>query len=313
MALIDTHCHLDFTEDKKGWIERAKEAGVGKIINVGTSIEGSRKSVRIAEQRRTDTRIYASIGIHPQDGEGDVKKYGPLGKCVDELRKIAESSKRVVAVGEIGLDYYLEGGQRPVTSDQEKKFQRELFREQIKLAQELDLPILVHCRNAWEEIFEIISKEQNSHPEFISGSNKKTPKQNQIPKQVFDPEGSQTRWVRDDTVSNDRGELRGLFHSWTGDWEAAKKALDLGFYISFSGIVTFKNAPLVQEVAKKVPLDRILVETDSPFLSPEPHRGMQNEPKNVIITARFLAQLRSVSLATIEEVTSENAGRLLVI
>ncbi|MBI2326890.1 TatD family hydrolase [Candidatus Curtissbacteria bacterium] len=328
---------MDFCDDIDDWIERAKEAGVRKIINVGTSIEASKKSVEIAEKysengsrikfgmtKEDDFQIFASVGIHPQDGKGDVKKFGSLLHCFETLKQIAESSKKVVAVGETGLDYYLKttdpsthsmnsgqanSGQtaRQLTTDKEREFQRKLFTEQIKLARELNLPILVHCRNAWDEIFEIISNEHDSHPEFISGTKKKIPKQNQIPKPI---RVDKIRQVRDDMVRNDRGGVRGLFHSWTGDWEAAKKALDLGFYISFSGIVTFKNAPKVAEVAKKVPLDRMLVETDSPFLSPEPYRGMENEPKNVIITAQFLAKLRDIPLDTIEDATSRNTQRL---
>ena len=313
--LIDTHCHLDFADDREGWVQRAKEAGVGKIINVGTSIEGSKKSVEIAEQysgyskrhsrdrvshkasavaqsgdlgsgspiksgmtKERGFQIYATVGIHPQDGKGDIEKFGPLAKCVDELKRIAKSSSKVVGIGEIGLDYYLvksdplrkrsEASKRQVTSDKEKEFQKELFGEQIVLAQELDLPILVHCRNAWDEVFDLLK------------------------------------------AKGDMQKAKGLFHSWTGDWEAAKKALDLGFYISFSGIVTFGNAPLVQEVAKKIPLDRMLVETDSPFLSPEPHRGMRNEPKNVIIVGKFIASIRNQPEDLIASQTTANAKRL---
>lgn len=283
MELVDTHAHLDFTDDAKGWLARAKEAGVGKIICVGTSIEGSKKSVEITEKYSArDLMIWATVGVHPQDGNGDVREFGSLEGCIDELRKLVKLTSKVVAVGECGLDIRRtvdpstsSGQAMRVTTDREKRFQGELFEAQVQLAADLKLPLIIHCRNAWEEIFEILSGGKFS-----------------------------TRFAR----SNNKP--RGVFHSWTGDFVAAKKALDLGFYISFSGIVTFKNAPNVQEVAKKIPLSRMLVETDSPFLSPHPYRGMKNEPKNVRIVGKFLAALRGESFDKIAQITSNNATRL---
>lgn len=262
MKLTDTHCHLDMIEDAKIALLRAKEAGVTTIINVGTSIDASKESIEIAAG--TDlVDVYATCGIHAQEGPKDIKKYGK--NYIEELKKVAQSSKRVVAIGECGMDYFLEATDKgPATSEGEKKEQRELFAVQVKLAEELDLPLIIHCRNAWEESFEIVSSSKST----------------------------------------------GLFHSWTGTVEQAKKALSLGFYISFSGIVTFKNAGQIPEVAKMVPDDKILVETDSPFLSPVPVRGQQNEPKNVRITAQFLAQLRGISLEELSEITSRNAAKL---
>ena len=270
MNLVDTHAHLDFADDIDGWLDRAKADGVGKIFCVGTSVDASRKCVAIAEKystgdedsgqaRMTDgsgMQIYATVGIHAEDGKSDIEKYGSLYRCIDTLKQIALDSGKVVGVGECGFD---------VKSDRDpaslklrgasqlpeiRKFQHELFSAQIELAAELKLPLVVHCRNAWEETFNSIS-------------NAKYPMSNI--------------------------QCRGVFHSWTGDWEAAKRALNLGFYISFSGIVTFKNAPNVQEVARKMPIDRMLLETDSPFLAPEPMRGATNEPKNVKIVASFIS------------------------
>lgn len=267
MNFVDTHAHLDFTDDKEGWIKRAKENGVGKIICVGTSVDASRKCMEIAEKYSTDDlQIFATVGIHAQDGKNDIEKFGSFDKCVDELRQIAKSSSKVVGVGEAGFDVKSDRDQLPET----KELQGRLFEAQIGLAAELKLPLIVHCRNGWEETFELLRK-------FSTRSNSK---------------------------------LRGLFHSWTGDWETAQKALDLGFYISFSGIVTFKNATDIQNVAKNVPLDRMLVETDSPFLSPEPFRGKTNEPKNVKIIAEFIARLRDLPIDRLADVTSKNAGRL---
>lgn len=265
MNLVDTHAHLDFISDDKNiedWIEEAKNNSVSKIISVGTSVDVSVKCVDISDKYSDETlQIFASVGIHAEDGKGDIDKYGSLEKCAEELAKIVHSSKKVVGIGECGYDFRIDE-----VSEEEKKFQRELFEVQIKLAEDSNLPLIVHCRNAWDQTFKILDG--------------KTLKQ------------------------------QGVFHSWTGGWEDAKKAINLGFYISFSGIVTFKNAPKVQEVAKKVPLEMIVVETDSPFLTPEPFRGLGNEPKNVRITAEFLAKLRNISLDEIAKITSENAERL---
>lgn len=271
MNFVDTHAHLDFTDDVEGWIKRAQEAQVNKIICVGTSVEASRKCMEIAQKFSTDDlQIFTTVGIHAQDGKKDMQKYGSLDRCIDELKQIlrsAQDDKLVVGVGEAGFDFKVTSDKLQVTSDTEKKFQRELFRAQIELVIDLKLPLIIHCRNAWDETFELLS-----------------------------------------TVNRER--LTGLFHSWTGDWEAAKRVLELGFYISFSGIVTFGNAPNVQEVAKKVPLKRTLLETDSPFLAPEPLRGKTNEPKNVKIVAEFIAQLRNFPVDRLADVTSENAERL---
>lgn len=268
--LADTHAHLDFTDDVGGWIERAKNNGVNKIICVGTSVDASKKCVEIAEKYSSDElSIFATCGIHPEDGRSDIKKIGSLLHCFETLKEIAQSSKKVVAIGETGLNYYLETkGQRLETSENERKFQRKLFEVQVGLAAELKLPLIVHCRNGWDEIFDLLSS------------------------------------------NSQKLKAGGLFHSWTGHWEAAQKALDLGFYISFSGIVTFKNAPAVREVAAKVPLERMLLETDSPFLAPHPLRGSKNEPKNVKIIAEFIARLRDLPIDRLADVTSRNAGRL---
>lgn len=270
---VDTHAHLDFlpagrqgVDDLERVIARAKEAGIGKVICIGTSVDASKKCVEIAQKYSTqDFEIYATCGIHPEDGKDDIKKYGQ--NYIDELEKVVMSSEKVVGIGECGLDYYFEGDKRDVTGEQDKKIQIGLFGAQIKLAKKLKLPLIVHCRNGWDSVFDLI---ENIGDEKISG----------------------------------------VFHSWTGDLDAYKKAESLGFYISFSGILTFKNAPSVVEVAKNAAIDNIVLETDSPFLSPEPLRGRKNEPKNVRIIAEFLANLRNSSLKKIEDVTSKNAGDL---
>ncbi len=267
--LVDSHAHLDFVDDLKELLDRANGAGVSKIVTIGTSIECSKKCIEIAEKYSSDDlQIYATCGIHPEDGKADVGKYGD--QLMSELGKVAKSSKKVVGIGECGLDYFLDSsGQRPDTSEQEKQFQRKLFGEQIRLAADLDLPLVVHCRNGWGEIFDLISKSQASN-----------------------------------------SKLCGVFHSWTGNVEAMDKALNLGFYISFSGIVTFKNAKDIQEVARKAPNGQVLVETDSPFLSPESLRGKKNAPENVRIIASFLSKIRNQSFDDIVTATSSCAQKL---
>jgi len=314
--LVDSHAHLDCVEDPNAVIGQAKSDGVSKIITAGTSIESSKKSIEIVDKYSSrDLKIYATVGIHPRDGKDDVEKYGYLKNCIIELRKIlkqVQDDKIIVGIGETGLDYRLTTDNLHLTTNKEKKFQGELFEAQVKLAAELDLPLIIHCRNAWDEIFDSISK-----------------------------------------IQTPNSKLKGVFHSWTGDWQAAQKALDLGFYISFSGIVTYKqslrssslnkfgtaglkNAKEIQEVAKKAPLDRILVETDSPYLIPEPLRSggppklttrlsttirrrlvehnwrvcNKNEPKNVRIVAQFVAGLRNLPFDEIAEATSQNARQL---
>lgn len=261
--LFDSHTHLDFVDDLPKALARAKKADVLKIISVGTNFKESKKAIEIAEKySKKDQQIFASCGIHPKDGKEDVKR-----GWIDELKSVVNSSGKVIALGECGLDYYLPSDKRVETADKEKRFQREIFSQQIKLASEMKLPLIVHCRNAWNEIIDLIEK-------------------------------------------NKSNDLTGVFHSWTGDTKAMKKALEIGFYISFSGIVTFKNVLVIQEVAKKIPTNKMLVETDSPFLAPEPVRGQKNEPGNVRIIAEFLAETRSVPVDDIISDTSSNAQKL---
>lgn len=281
MSFVDSHAHLEAStslkelrgasvDDLEGALKRAADDDVREIITIGTSIETSKKAIEIAQKYSSaDLKIYAACGLHPKDAKEEIGKLG-VNESIHRLKSIAKSSSKVVGIGECGLDYYKQetGNNKHKTTDEEKEFQRELFRAQIKLAADLDLPLVIHCRNGWDEIFDLLS-------------------------------------------SNGQGLIaKGVFHSWTGDWEAAKRALELGFYISFSGIVTFKNATAIQRVAREMPLDRMLVETDSPYLSPEPFRGMQNEPKNVRITAQFISNLRKEPLDTIEETTTQNARDL---
>jgi TatD DNase family protein len=267
MTLIDSHAHLEAVKNLNEALARAKKVGLSKIITVGTSIDTSKNACDLAFScSRPALEVYATVGIHPRDGKIDVEKFG-VNKCIEQLRKIIKTSNKVVGIGECGLDYF-EGK----TSEEEKKFQRDLFKRQIKLASELNLPLVVHCRNAWTEIFDLLT-------------------------------------FNDERLTN----LRGVFHSFTGGVKEAKKAISLGFYVSFSGILTFMNAKNVQEAARIVPNDRILVETDSPYLCPEPLRGQINVPANVKMTANFLSNLRNISPEAIYAQTSANAQKLFCI
>jgi TatD DNase family protein len=251
--LIDTHTHLDDTRydaDREATIERARQAGVGAFVTIGCDLATSRSAVTLAD-RHPD--IYASIGVHPHE----VKHIGD--GWYDELRRLAQHEK-VVAYGEIGLDYHY--------NHSAPKEQRERFREQLQLARELRLPVIIHTREAQEDTINILKEEKAS-------------------------------------------EVGGVFHCFSGDTWLAQDALDLGFYLSFSGILTFNNATTLREIAKQTPLDRVLIETDCPYLTPVPHRGKRNEPAFVSHVAKQLADIHSdLSLAQIEQATTNNAQRL---
>jgi TatD DNase family protein len=251
--LIDTHTHLDdarYDADRDAMIQRARQAGVTAFVTIGCDLTTSRSAVTLAD-RHAD--IYASIGVHPHE----VKHI--RDDWYDELRRLAQHAK-VVAYGEIGLDYHY--------NHSPPKDQRERFREQIQLARDLHLPVVIHTREAQEDTISILKEEKAS-------------------------------------------EVGGVFHCFSGDAWLAKDALDLGFYLSFSGILTFNNATMLREIAKQTPLDRVLIETDCPYLTPVPHRGKRNEPAFVSHVARQLAEIHpDLSLEQIEEATTENAKRL---
>src|SRR5215217_684571 len=257
--LIDTHTHLDDTryqDDRDSMIARAHEAGVGACVTIGCDLTTSQSAVALADRYPT---VYASIGVHPHA----VKQISD--GWYDEFRRLAKHPK-VVAYGEIGLDYHY--------NYSAPKEQRERFREQIQLARELRLPVIIHTREAQEDTIAILKEEQAS-------------------------------------------QVGGVFHCFSGDARLAKGALELGFYLSFSGILTFQNATVLREIAKTVPLDRLLIETDCPYLTPVPHRGKRNEPAFVALVAEQLAALRSgepeMSAEMIGRLTTENAKRLFKI
>ncbi|HSA62666.1 MAG TPA: TatD family hydrolase [Nitrospiraceae bacterium] len=254
--LIDTHTHLDdarYNGDREAMIARAREAGVDAFVTIGCDLTTSRSAVSLADLHPF---VYASIGVHPHE----VKHV--QDDWYDAFRRLA-TNRKVVAYGEIGLDYHY--------NHSSPKEQRERFREQIQLARELKLPVIIHTREAQEDTIAILREERAS-------------------------------------------EIGGVFHCFSGDTWLAKHALDMGFYLSFSGILTFQNATVLRDIAKTVPLDRLLVETDCPYLTPVPHRGKRNEPAFVSFVAQQLATIRSgepdMSVETIGRVTTRNAKRL---
>jgi len=240
MELIDTHCHLTFDDllgDIEQVLQRSRAAGVTSWITVGTDTEENRKAIELAG--RFDN-MYAAIGIHPHDAKS------VTAGTIAELKKLAENEK-VVAIGETGLDYHYDFSKR---HDQVR-----VFAEHLRVAAELNLPVIIHCRKAFEETLDIL--ERHGH-----------------------------------------GVGKVVFHCFSGSAEQASTLLDLGFYISFTGVVTFKNARIKQQAAKVVPLDRLMLETDCPYMSPEPMRKQKvNEPALMVHTAGFLAQLKGMEFA----------------
>ncbi|NLV90884.1 MAG: TatD family hydrolase [Firmicutes bacterium] len=246
--MVDTHVHLDdrrFDADRDQVLQRAWQAGVAFVVNVGADAASSQAAVRLAQQ---EARVYAAVGVHPHDASS----YSPQVEAL--LRRLAGEQK-VVAIGEIGLDYYYDNSPRDR--------QREVFVEQIELALELDLPIVIHSRDAQQDTLEILRRYA--------------------------------------------GRARGLMHCFSGSYETAKVCLDLGYYLAFGGSITFKNARRLAEIVKQVPLERMLLETDCPYLTPVPHRGKRNEPCYVTFVAEKVAELKGIDVAEVASVTTQNA------
>jgi len=244
--LIDTHCHLFFDElkeDLSSVLNRAADLGVTKFICVGTNIEDSKESYNLALDYEN---IFSTAGVHPHDTEEVAENY------IDELYNLLKN-KKVVAVGEIGLDYFKELSDISV--------QKKIFAEQLELAQKINKPIVFHNRDSDDDIINTLSEFPNVY---------------------------------------------GVAHCFSSTYDVAKKLIDMGFYISFSGNLTFKNSHL-PDVAKRLPIDRLLVETDSPFLSPVPHRGKTNEPGRARFVADLLARLHNLSINEVAQITTTNA------
>ena len=253
--MIDSHCHLDldpFNNDRAEVISRAKAAGINKILSLACT--DNLADTKTAELLNVYDFMYSSIGIHPHRADS----FSPESK--KRIKRIVASHERFVAIGEIGLDFYYNSSARDI--------QLQAFREQIELALELKLPIIVHVRDAFNEAYEICaSYSKNNH-------------------------------------------LHGVIHCFTGTEEQAQMFLLLGMYISFSGIITFKKTDALKAACKHVPFDRIMIETDAPFLAPVPFRGKRNEPAYVKYVAEEVARIKNMSFQEIDSITEANTNKL---
>jgi TatD DNase family protein len=249
--LFDSHAHIDdekFDIDREEVIQRAIDNGVTGIINVGASMESSARSIALAEKYEG---IYAAVGIHPHDAKD------ALDTDYEQLVRWTALDK-VVAVGEIGLDYYYDFSPREV--------QRSVFIRQLDVARQTNMPFIIHDRDAHGDLLEILKKEAKG--------------------------------------------LKGVLHCFSGSLEMANEVIKMGLYISIAGPVTFKNAAKLPEIVTKVPLEYLLVETDSPYLTPQPYRGKRNEPAYVKLVAEQVANLRDITMDDLAKATSENVKKL---
>ena len=256
MNLFDSHSHYNddkFNIDREEIIKETLLNGVSNFIVAGYNIESSKKAIEIAKNYN---EIYAIVGISPNDLE-NVEEKDDIDKYVNEIENIAKDSK-VVAIGEIGLDYYW--------NKENKELQKEMFIKQIKIANELDLPIVIHTRDATIDTIDIL-------------------KENNVNK-------------------------KGIFHCCPLNQELIKEALKLGFYISLSGVITFKNVKNVEDIINMIPEDKLLIETDSPYLSPEPVRGKRNNSMNVKYVAEKIANIKNKTLEEVADITNKNAKRI---
>ena len=260
MKLFDNHAHLDdekFDLDREELIEKIKNSNVEMLISAGYSLEGSRKAVELSKKYDF---IYATCGISPNDIPQTEEE---LWKMLEEIEKLTKENPKVRAIGEIGLDYYWE------KDEKRREFQKKAFIEQIKLANKLNLPIVIHTRDAVMDTLDILKK-------------------NSVDK-------------------------KGIFHCCPLNRELVKEGLKLGFYISFAGPVTFKNSKNANEIIFMVPNDKMLIETDSPYLSPEPFRGKRNDPRNVEYVARKIADVKGLDLEEVANITYNNAKKVFEI
>ena len=250
--LFDTHAHMDdraFDDDREELLASLPESNIGLLMNPGCSLESSRNAVALAEKY---PYIYAAVGSHP-DAADEVND-----AVIEEYRMLCKlHPDSVKAIGEIGLDYHYE--------DIPRELQKKAFIAQLELAKELDLPVIVHERDAHEDGLAIVK----AFP-----------------------------------------EVKGVFHCFSGSAELARQLTDLGWYIGFTGVLTFKNARKAIETAQAIPLDRIVIETDCPYMSPEPFRGRRNDPSRVYRMAEKLAEIRNISVEEAQAITMENGKRL---
>ena len=255
MKFFDSHAHLDdekFNEDRDELIKQIYKEGIERFVSAGYNLESSKESIELSKKYEF---IYSTCGISPNDIPQTEEE---LWKMLDDIRKIAKENSKVVAIGEIGLDYYW--------NKENKELQRKAFVEQIKIANELELPIVIHTRDAIMDTIEIL-------------------KQNEVKK-------------------------KGIFHCCPLNKELVKEGLKLGFYISFAGPVTFKNSKNANEIIELVPNDKILIETDSPYLSPEPLRGKRNDPRNVKYIAKKIAEIKNIAIEDMAKIIYDNTNKI---
>ncbi len=251
--LIDSHAHIygrEFHDDFAAMLERAAQAGVAQIIVPGGDLESSREACDLAIRHEM---IYCAVGVHPHDATR------VTDRCYDIFREMAAGNPKVVAIGEIGLDFFRDRSPR---SDQER-----VFRRFLRLARELSLPVIVHDRDAHDQVMRILREEQ-------------------------------------------AGETGGVLHCFSGDLKMARECLEMGFYISVPGTVTFAANEQLREVVRSTKIEHLLIETDSPYLAPIPYRGKRNEPAHVRLVAEKMAEIKGLSLADVGRITSLNAKRL---
>jgi TatD DNase family protein len=254
MELVDSHAHIDFpqfAEDREAMLERARAAGVTTLLAIGSGPGPEKMDCALPYADQYDW-IYATVGVHPHEA----KQVGP--EHLQELARLAKHPK-VIAWGEIGLDYFYDHSPRDV--------QERVFREQMTLAEEAKLPIIIHCRDAWPDCLRLIEE-------------------------AWSPTG-----------------LGGILHCFTGTLDEARRGLDAGFMISFAGNSTYPKTQNIRDVARDIPMDRMLIETDAPFLAPQPYRGKRNEPAYVAEVARTLASVRNLSPEEVAESTAANFRR----
>ena len=249
--LFDTHAHMDdraFDADRKALLQSLPESGIGLLMNPGCSLESSRNADRLS---REYDYIYAAVGSHP-DAADEVND-----DVLEEYRKLCKLNPKIKAIGEIGLDYHYE--------DIPRDLQKKAFIAQMALARELQLPVIVHERDAHEDGMAIVR-------EF--------------------------------------SDVKGVFHCYSGSAEMARQLVDLGWYIGFTGVLTFKNARKAIETVEAIPLERIVIETDCPYMAPEPFRGRRNDPGKIYRMAEKLAEIKGISVEEARRITFENGKRL---
>lgn len=262
VGFADSHLHLDlslFDEDRDSVVSRARQATVVAMLNPGHNLESSRKAIQLADRY---PELYAAVGVHAHEASAEEA-------AEDEAIRELARHPRVVAIGEIGLDYY-----RNVSPPEA---QRRVFRTYLHLARELNLPVIVHCRDAFEDVCGMLEEAQ-----------------------------AETPWLHEEKSQ----ALRGVLHSFSGDEPAAIRLLDIGFFISFSGQITYPKSDLLRSVARELPIEKMLIETDSPFLTPQRQRGKRNEPSFVRHVAEELARVKGLTVEDVARITTGNVRRL---